>query len=50
MTAVIIQSNKIVSNKVHDNSVLPEPSYGIKQMNFWPTQYTHVRKKSGSGE
>ena len=35
MTAVTIQSNKIVSNEVKDNKVLLEPSYRKKkQMNF----------------
>ena len=29
-TAVTIQSNKIVSNEVQDNHVLPEPSYRKK--------------------
>ena len=28
MTAVMIQSNKIVSNEVKDNKALLEPSYG----------------------
>ena len=30
MTALTIQSNKIVSNEVKDNSELLEPSYGKK--------------------
>ena len=30
MTAVTIQSNKIVSNEVRDNKALLEPSYGKK--------------------
>ena len=30
MTAVSIQSNKIVLNEVQDNSALLEPSYGKK--------------------
>ena len=34
MTALTIQSNKIVSNEVKDNYALLEPSYGKKQMNF----------------
>jgi len=34
MTAVTIQSNKIVSNEVKDNYALLEPSYGKNQMNF----------------
>ena len=46
MTAVAIQSNKIVSNEVKDSLVLLEPSYRnktkqnkTKKPNFWPTQY-----------
>ena len=38
MTAVTIQSNKIVSNEVKDNLALLEPSYGEK-MTMLPTQY-----------
>ena len=34
MTAVTVQSNKIVSNEVKDNLVLPEPSYGESWMDF----------------
>ena len=34
MTAVTIQSNKIVSNEVEDNKALLWPFYGKKQMNF----------------
>ena len=34
MTAVTIQSNRIVSNEVKDNYALLEPSYGKNQMNF----------------
>ena len=42
MTAVTIQSNKIVLNEVKDNEVLLEPSYRKKQMQrtFCPAQYT----------
>ena len=39
MTAVTIQSNKIVSNEVKDNSVLLELSYGKTEQTFRPTQY-----------
>lgn len=39
MTAGTTQSNKIVSNKVEDNSVPLEPSYGKKnKRTFWPSQ------------
>ena len=34
MTAVTIQSNKIVLYGTKDNQVLLESSYGKKQMNF----------------
>ena len=34
MTAVTIQSNRIVSNEVKDSYALLEPSYGKNQMNF----------------
>ena len=34
MTAVTIQSNKIVSNNIKDNEVLLESSQGKNQMNF----------------
>ena len=34
MTAVTIQTNKIVYNEVKDKKVLPDPSYGKNQMNF----------------
>ena len=34
ITAVTIQSNKIVLNKVKDNKVLLEPSYRKKKKNF----------------
>ena len=34
-TAVTIQSNKIVSNEVQDNHVLPEPSYRKKLNELW---------------
>ena len=33
MTAVTMQSNKMVTNEVKDNEVLLEPPYGKKQMN-----------------
>ena len=33
MTAVTIQSNKIVLNEFKDNKVLLEPPYGKKRMN-----------------
>ena len=43
MTAVTIQSNKIVSNNVKDNYTLLEPSYRKKtKETFWPTQYVCV--------
>ena len=35
MTAVTIQSNKIVLSEVKDNSALLEPSYRKKQMNLF---------------
>ena len=38
MTAVTIQSNKIVVNEIKDNQALLEPFYG-KNQTFWPTQY-----------
>ena len=41
MTAVTVQSNKIVLNQVRQLALL-EPSYGNKQTNFWPTQYNWV--------
>ena len=34
MTAVTIQSNKIVSNEVKGNKVLLKPLYGKKRMNL----------------
>ena len=34
VTAVTIQSNKIVSKEVKDNYALLEPSYGKNQKNF----------------
>ena len=34
MTAVTIQSDKMVSNEVKDNEALLEPSYRKNQMNF----------------
>jgi len=34
ITAVTIQSNKIVSNEVKDNQVLLEPLYGKKEKPF----------------
>lgn len=34
MTALIIQSTKIVSNEIKENQALPEPLYGKHQMNF----------------
>ena len=37
MTAVTIQSNKIVSNEVKDSEVLLEPSYRKNQVNFLAT-------------
>ena len=42
MTAVPIQSNKIISNKVKDNEVLLEPSYEKTKQTFWPTQYNDI--------
>ena len=40
MTAVKIQSNKIVLNKVEDNEALLEPFMEKKnEQNFWPTPY-----------
>ena len=35
MTAVTIQSNKIVLNEVKDNQALLEPSYRKNQTNFF---------------
>ena len=37
MTAVTIQSNKIVSDEVKDNEGLLESPYGRTQMSVWPT-------------
>ena len=34
VTAITIQSNKIVLNEVKDNYTLLEPSYGKNQTNF----------------
>ena len=46
MTAVTIKSNKIVSNEVEDNLVLPELSQGKKKAKttVWPMQYTGNEK------
>ena len=46
MTAVTIQSNKIVSNEVKDNEALLEPSYGKNQMSFLANSiHKNIRKK-----
>ena len=42
MTAVTIQSNKIVSSEVQDKQVLLGPPYKENKWTFWPTQYFHT--------
>ena len=44
MTAVTIQSNKIVSNEVKDNQTLLEPSYRKKTNEVFgqPHIYNHI--------
>ena len=37
MTAVTIQSNKVILNGVKDNQELLQPAYGINQTNFLDT-------------
>ena len=44
MTAVTIQSNKIISNEVRDDQAILEPSYGKKKCNgifVQPDIYNH---------
>ena len=50
MTAVTIQSNKIVSNNIKDNEVLLESSQGKNQMNFLATPIHPILKTIGSVE
>ena len=47
MTVVMIQSNKIVSNEVKDNSALLEPSYAKTQI-FGQPNITATEKTSMS--
>ena len=48
MTAVTIQSNKIVSNEAKDNQALLEPSYRKNRMDFLanPLLLVHSREKA----
>ena len=53
MTAVTIQSNKIVLNEVKDNQELLETSYGKNERTLWQMQYieynrTNVRYRNYS--
>ena len=42
MIAITVQSNKIVSNEVKDNSALLEPAYGKKKTNNFLANHTHI--------